>query len=324
MKFLHLSDLHITAEDQANEPVRQRLTNCAREYSDHFFIITGDIIDNEGAVSPGTPIPHKGGDIPCILPTAFLHPPPPLGPLKPHLDRTISSLQKAAQLLALLPSGRVFVAPGNHDYALWGNFYSEEYIQAFDDYLFNRINRNTDGSFTVTRVVLSSDFTVRSMSARYPISYLINQAGQPLVALLGLNTIAEPTLDPSVLATGSIGGDQLTCIERYFFGSNFMPNLGQALGISQIAFFHHHPWTQSSTTMQLRDANQLMSQLRNKVDLILFGHRHEERRYEPSSVPMGGLRFGAIAGGSSREMAHAWEIDILNVNDWRFRTISLT
>lgn len=323
MKFLHLSDLHITAEDAANEPMRQRLAFCGENYRDHFFIITGDIVDNEGAVPPGTPVPHDGGNPLSVAPTAFLHPPPPLGSIQPHLDRTIASLQKAAGLFSLLPSGRVFLVPGNHDYGLWGNLYGEEYIAAFDDHLFNRINRNTDGSFTVATTVLSPDLSLRPMSARFPISYVITRLGQPLVALLGLNTIAEPTLDPTILATGSVGGNQLTCIEHYFVGANFMPNLGQALGICQICFFHHHPWVHSDPLMKLRDADQLLPQLRNKTDLILFGHRHKERRYESASVPFGGLRFGAIAAGSSRAENHAWEIDIVSVNDWRFRTVPI-
>jgi 3',5'-cyclic AMP phosphodiesterase CpdA len=323
MKFLHLSDLHITADDTANEPIRQRLAYCAQKYRDHFFIVTGDIIDNEGAVPPGTPVPHEGGNIAAVAPTFMLHPPPPLGPIKPHLDRAITSLQKAAQLFSLLPSGRVFLVPGNHDYGLVGNIYGDEFIQAFDDYLFSRINRNTDGSFTVATTVLSADLSLRSMSARFPISYVIAKPGQPTVALLGLNTIGEPSLDPTVFGTGLVGPDQLASISRYFFGANLLPNLGQSLGICQIAFFHHHPWTHSDPAMKLRDADQLLARLRNKIDLILFGHRHREKRYLPAEVPGGGLRFGAIASGSSREEKVAWEIDIVSADDWRFNPMPI-
>lgn len=326
MKIIHLSDLHITADDTANEPLHQRFTFCGQHYRDCFFVITGDIVDNEGAVKPGVPVPHSSETpegIMRALQTLMAVPPPPFGPLQPHLDRTIVSLQKAAQLIALLPQGRVFLVPGNHDYGLMGNIYADEYIRAFDDHLFNRINRNTDGTFMVATTVLSSDLNPRSMSARFPISYVIAQPGQPTVALLGLNTIAEPNLDPAILATGSVGGDQMTCIQNYMFGANFMPNLGQALGICNICFFHHHPWIHTDTTMKLRDADQFLALLRNKIDLILFGHRHVERRYEPHQVPFGGLRFGAIAGGSSRRENHAFQIEILNVNDWRFTTVPI-
>ncbi|HKR47901.1 MAG TPA: metallophosphoesterase family protein [Paraburkholderia sp.] len=326
MKFLHLSDLHITADDAANEPLRQRFAFCGQHYRDHFFIVTGDIIDNEGAVAPGTPLPHDHENplsVMALVKTAFAHPPPPLGPIQPHLDRVIVSLRKTTELFALLPPGRVFLVPGNHDYGLCGNLYAEEYIRAFDDHLFNRINRNTDGSFFVTSTVLNPDFTVRPRSARYPISYVITQSGQPLVSLLGLNTIAEPGPDATVLATGSIGGNQMTCIERFSAGEGFIPGLHQTLGICTICFFHHHPWIHSDVTMKLRDADQLMGQLRNKVDLVLFGHRHVERRYEPAQVAAGGIRFGAIAAGSSRAEHHAWEIDIASSIDWRFRTVPI-
>lgn len=324
MKLLHLSDLHITANDQANEPLRQRFEFIARNYPDHFFLITGDVIDNEGAVVPGTQIPIPGGDPMAVLPTVFEMPPPPLGDITPHLFRAQAALQKALALLSLLPAGRVFLVPGNHDYGLWGNLYDEHYIRAFDDYLFTKLPRTTDGTFMVMANVLSSDLMApRPYSARYPIHYLITAGGQPAVSILALNTVGDPTPDPTVLATGAVGGDQMTAIQNFLFPGSFMPNLGAALGICQICMFHHHPWIHTDPLMQLRDADQLLALLRNKIDLILFGHRHVERRYEPSNIQYGGFRFGAIAGGSSRLETGAYQIVINSVDNWTFNYVPI-
>src|SRR5215468_2125226 len=133
MKLLHLSDLHFTADDQVNGPLNERIAFIRSTYLDHFFVITGDIIDNEGDIVPGTPIPVP--DVSSIIPTALRSPPPPFGPLQPHLDRARGALSKAFAALATLPVGRVFLCAGNHDFGLWGNIYQEEYIGAFDSLL---------------------------------------------------------------------------------------------------------------------------------------------------------------------------------------------
>jgi hypothetical protein len=54
----------------------------------------------------------------------------------------------------------------------------------------------------------------------------------------------------------------------------------------------------------------LMGIARNNADLIMFGHQHIEKRYEPNEVPGGGFRCGALAAGSSRRETGAWEVDI--------------
>ena len=59
IKFLHLSDLHICANASANTGIEARMKYIENHYPEHYIIITGDIIDNEGVVKPGTPVTCK-------------------------------------------------------------------------------------------------------------------------------------------------------------------------------------------------------------------------------------------------------------------------
>ena len=162
MKFLHLSDFHITADDAVNEPIRQRLNFIRNQYADHYFIISGDIIDNEGVVWPGTPLPVPGGDVSAILPTALIAPLPPLGSIMPHLETARIALHKAHALLSILPQGRMIFCAGNHDYGLWGNIYDDAFVKAFDEIIFTQMAPQ------VPFIVLSPIFSVRPILSPVP------------------------------------------------------------------------------------------------------------------------------------------------------------
>ena len=323
MKILHLSDLHITADDQANVPVQQRIDFIRTHYPESYVVITGDIIDNEGAVVPGTPLPIPGGDPPAVLPTALQNPPPPLGPIAPHLQRTELALGKALAMLSTLPRF-VFLTPGNHDYGLWGNLYADEYLKAFDERLFVPLANRPISGAPIFKVVLSPDVSIRPYSAQYPITYLISEGGVS-VELLGLNTVPAPTFlgDLTILATGAIGGNQLSAVDKYTFARRLINSPIDPLGINRICFFHHHPWIHTDLLMNLRDADQLLPLIRNVEDLILFGHRHSEKRFMPADVPGAGFRFGAIAGGMSRVDSGAWQIEVTSPSAWSLTRVPI-
>jgi hypothetical protein len=311
MKFLHLSDFHITAVDAVNEPVRQRLRYIRDHYADHFFIISGDIIDNEGVVMPGTPLPVPGGDVSAILPTALISPPPPFGALAPHLTRAREALHKAYALLSLLPSGRMIFCAGNHDYGLWGNIYDDAFVQAFDEIIFTRL------APSVPFAVLSTPLAPRPFSAQYPIVYTIREGGVT-TALTVLNSCGSAPTFP-LAATGFVGGGQIDLARPPLLSPFDIPNL---LGINQICVLHHHPFI-SNAFMELTDAAALLGQLSGNTDLLLFGHKHVEQRYEPHQVPNAQLRYGAIAAGSSRVESHAWQIVINQQNAWTLSRIPI-
>ncbi|MHB9841922.1 metallophosphoesterase family protein [Paraburkholderia terrae] len=313
MKILHLSDLHFTADDQVNQPLVDRLTFVANNYREHFIVITGDIIDGEGAVVPGTQLPVPGGinGVPEIIPSLLTNLPPLTGPLvSPHLDQFQAALTAALNALQLLPQGKVIVCAGNHDYGLWGNIYFSNLPQLFDDMLYTPLmNRGgpQDGS-TLTAASLFADQELL-LSAQKPILYSVSD-GTIGVSLVSVNTafIDATNIPSATFATGMVGGAQITALQN---NGGFNPQLPANL-LPTIVMMHHHPFTHgpSSFVTRLNDADTFMPVVRNRADLIMFGHQHVEKRFEPGDVPFGGFRAGALAAGSSRVETGAWEISI--------------
>ncbi len=311
MRILHLSDLHFTADDTVNQPLVDRLTFVANNYRQHFIVITGDIIDGEGAVVPGTQLPVPGGitGVPVIVPTLLTDPPPLVGPLaSPHLDQFQSSLTAALDALQLLPQGKVIVCGGNHDYGLWGNIYFSNLPQLFDDMLYTPL-MNRGGPQDGSSLIATSLFTDEPvLSAQKPILYSLSD-GSIGVSLVSVNTaFIDATNVPSgTFATGMVGGAQITALQNNGFDPRLPANL-----LPTIVMMHHHPFTHgpSSFFTKLNDADTFMPVVRNRADLIMFGHQHVEKRYEPGDVPLGGFRAGALAAGSSRVETGAWEISI--------------
>lgn len=322
MKLLHVSDLHFTADDEANRPLIDRVQFIAANYPNHFIVITGDIIDGEGALMPGAqrPVPSGAQGAPVVIPSLLSSLPPTGGSLPPpHVDAFVTGLQKAHAALSLLPRGKVIVCSGNHDYGLWGNLYYDNLPQIFDEHLFRPlINRGapTDGSFVSIKSLLLNEL---SLSAEKPLLYSLSD-GAVSIALISLCTsvrdaslpdipaipaIAAPlVLVTTPWASGIVGGRQLTALQNGPLNPLLPTNI-----FPTIVMLHHHPWVHNFFT-KLNDADQLLALLRNHADLVLFGHQHVEKRYTPQEVPGGGLRAGALAAGSSREKTDAWEITI--------------
>lgn len=300
MQFLHLSDLHILADSSLNRTIEQRLQFIRRTYPNHYLILTGDIIDNEGQVVPGTTLPIG---LTQAAMNALAAPPPPLGPLEPHLAKTRQALGHALKLLSPF-KGRVYLCPGNHDYALWGNLYFAEFRQAFDSILATPLLQASGG------LPLGTGTT-----SKRPVLYSVIN-GSTKVCLLGIDTAADPYVAGSGagVATGAVGGAQLTALQQFFLPGTVVPGLGNALGFMTLAFFHHHPWLHTEPALKLLDADKLMTVLHGNVDLILFGHKHLARHYTPAQVPNGGIRHGALASGSSRSETSAFEITISSTN----------
>jgi len=45
-------------------------------------------------------------------------------------------------------------------------------------------------------------------------------------------------------------------------------------------FFHHHPFMHNNPFMELKDARDLAKIIYSRVNLILFGHKHEMRAWQ--------------------------------------------
>lgn len=296
VKFLHLSDLHIAADSAKNIDLQKRFDYIKTNYKSHHLIISGDIIDNEGNVLPGTPVPIGLQDVPA---SALASPLPPVGDLSPHLRKSEQALRYAYNLLKNF-SGRVFVCPGNHDYGLWGNIYFTEFRSAFEKILLNPLNSAAGA------IPLGSP-----LDSNRPFLY----ASLPHVRLISIDTAADPfTSGSSVgLATGTVGGTQLRALTNFFLPETIVPGLGNMLGFKTFVFFHHHPWFHN-VAQKLNDADKLMRILRGNADLILFGHKHVAKHYTPNMVPGGQIKNGALAAGSSRFKTTAYEITVTSTN----------
>jgi len=48
----------------------------------------------------------------------------------------------------------------------------------------------------------------------------------------------------------------------------------------KLLFFHHHPFMVNNPFMEMKDAEELARVVFNKVDVMLFGHKHEMRQWE--------------------------------------------
>jgi len=144
--------------------------------------------------------------------------------------------------------GRVFIAPGNHDFGSAGNFYSQERALRFDQMLSNPLRQG--GTFT-------GDTT--------PVVNFVRD-GNDQVMLIALDTNLE-TEHPFDFACGELGVSQLAAL------NTILCNPANAT-YTKVLFFHHHPFIHNDPFMELKDAEELMRTIYGRVDVVLFGHKH--------------------------------------------------
>jgi 3',5'-cyclic AMP phosphodiesterase CpdA len=144
--------------------------------------------------------------------------------------------------------GKVFIAPGNHDFGAAGNFYSRERAIRFDEMLSEPLKQG--GTFT-------GDNT--------PVVNIVGEPGGRIM-LIALDTNLE-TVHPFDFACGEVGEEQLSFLETLL-------NTPTGEEMTKLLFFHHHPFIRDNPFMELRDARQLMRAIYNKMDVLLFGHKH--------------------------------------------------
>ncbi len=191
-------------------------------------------------------------------------------------------LQYENAFKALEPfSGRVFIAPGNHDYGAVGNFYSRERALRFDEMLCKPLKQG--GTFT-------GDATP-----------VVNIVGGPVerIMLIALDTNLE-TEHPFDFACGEVGEAQLLFLDTLL-------NDPTSKEMQKILFFHHHPFMRNDPFMELKDARQLMRAIFYKIDVVLFGHKHVSGKWEN----MNGIQY-VLASDNTPGKSYAREISIEN------------
>jgi len=156
---------------------------------------------------------------------------------------------------ALKPfKGRIFIAPGNHDFGAAGNFYSREKAKLFDKKLSSPLEQGGTFCFENKPVVN------------------VVQDGDESTMFIALDTNLE-TNHPFDFACGEIGQTQLSDLSAIL-------NNPTVPGMKKILFFHHHPFMRNDPFMKLKDAKRLARLIYNKVDVVMFGHKHEMEKWE--------------------------------------------
>jgi 3',5'-cyclic AMP phosphodiesterase CpdA len=246
IKFIHLSDLHISAPPIAN-PLAQygvggpslptvnsagitnamvdaRLTYIDRHYPDHFLIVTGDITDN------GLPEEYK------------------------EAERILRRFR-----------GKIFVCPGNHDFGILGNFLTTNQALMFDTFA---------SSLMVNSTSSAGEFLGSSTSYanKYSSVAKISKPGfTRVISVIGLDSNRPAAQE--FAARGRIGDRQLDDLKKLLYMVQ-----GERSRLVQIVCLHHHPvplqHSNIEVALQLVDAEKFRNVVRGKVDLVLFGHKH--------------------------------------------------
>jgi 3',5'-cyclic AMP phosphodiesterase CpdA len=173
--------------------------------------------------------------------------------------------------------GKIFISPGNHDFGAVGNFYSRERAERFDEKL--SIPLQQGGTF-------SRDNT--------PVVNIVEEKNER-VMLIALDTNLE-TNHPFDFACGEVGDTQLSALDTILTTTD---------NIIKVLFFHHHPFMHNNPFMELKDAYELMRIIFNRVDVVLFGHKHVSKQWEN----MGGIDY-LLASDNSPGKDFAREITI--------------
>jgi 3',5'-cyclic AMP phosphodiesterase CpdA len=168
-------------------------------------------------------------------------------------DGTPAQFENAYALLQPFQD-KIFICPGNHDFGAAGNFYSHERALRFDNILAKHLNQG--GTF-------KGDST--------PVVNVLRD-GSKEIMLIALDSNLE-TQHPFDFACGEIGESQLSSL-------NTLLATTPGAGVVKVLFFHHHPFIVNDPFMELKDAKALASTIYNRIDLLLFGHKHEMKQWE--------------------------------------------
>jgi predicted MPP superfamily phosphohydrolase len=132
---------------------------------------------------------------------------------------------------------RILVAPGNHDYGT-GARGNKKFVPVFKEKYF--------GSAKVT----------------YPKLDIIGR-----IAFIGLDSSAEELhWNDRFFSEGELGSEQLTRLKK------ILKKPGVA-SRKKVVYLHHHPFD-FKFGMQLKDRKELKKVIENRIDVILFGHYH--------------------------------------------------
>lgn len=137
---------------------------------------------------------------------------------------------------------KVLVVPGNHDYGKGAHQYAH-FVPAFKEAFYG-----------------TWDFT-------YPRKDVIDG-----VAFIGLDSMEAEVAGDAVWADGRLGEAQLTRLEKMLSNDITIRDASK-----RVLYLHHRPFDYMAVGHLLNDRDQLKTVVRDKVDVMLFGHKHKSK-----------------------------------------------
>ena len=144
--------------------------------------------------------------------------------------------------------------PGNHDYGLAGNFYTEKSQQLYQDYIL--------GELLGIKKAGRSDVKMEDI---YPTVDKING-----FMFIGVDSVVGNEDDLLHFASGEVGGDQRKKLAAILTDPAHSD-------MQKIVYFHHHPFYRNlfkKIALELDDAREVMRLLGGRIDFLCFGHKH--------------------------------------------------
>lgn len=178
--------------------------------------------------------------------------------------------------------GRILVVPGNHDFGVAGNFYSLERAERFDRMISEPLGQG--GSFH---------------GYNMPVVNVV-QEGADTVMVIALDSNLE-TEHPFDFACGQIGEGQLKGLDRILKEAS--PSM------TKILILHHHPFIFNNPFMELVDARELMRTIYDRIDVIMFGHKHESKMWKEQELK--GVKY-ALAADNAPGKDYARSLTVKN------------
>lgn len=163
-------------------------------------------------------------------------------------------------LEALIPfKENVCVVPGNHDYGPMGSGYSNNAAKRFDNDLANKLG------------------IIHRFFPKTPYSKIVKDKEGNKVLLIGLNSCLK-TKSILDFAEGKIGKKQRKSLDQILRNQAYKD-------IPKIIFLHHIPHRRAKGIfMSLKDWDKLMDIVRDRVDVLAFGHEGKMGELEQKEI----------------------------------------
>jgi 3',5'-cyclic AMP phosphodiesterase CpdA len=143
----------------------------------------------------------------------------------------------------------ILPCPGNHDYGPKGNIYTESAQNRFQQFILRELIG-----------IPKADNDHNIMEEIYPLIHHNEE-----IVFIGLDTIASIEDGFMHFAAGKVGERQLDVLADFLSKDQNDRNV--------IVYMHHHPFCRA-LGLQMVDAPVLMNILKEKIDLLCFGHKH--------------------------------------------------